>query len=241
MNKKLIAGLIIAAAGLLASCASIVPTGVIVEKNFDNKDFSAVNVSAAFEFTITQGADYSVLVQTDQALAENVEVTQSGATLNVGLKPFTIIGGWTSPKVIITMPTLTSLGASGASGGKVSGFTAAAAGLAIELSGASSLDLDGGALDSLTASVSGASDLQIKNLAATAASLSISGASKVTGEAGTVTLGTLALQLSGASQASLDVSGKITGSVTGASSLRYGLTPDTAGLQVSEASSAARR
>jgi hypothetical protein len=236
MKKQLSALLAIAVAGLLASCASIIPTGVTVEKDFGNKDFDRVNVSSAFEFAITRGDSYSVLVQADQALAENIAVDQSGATLNVYLKPLTLLGGWTSPKVIITMPYIAGLDASGASKGTVGGFTAAAAGLTLNLSGASKLDLDGGDLDHLSANVSGASDVRVKNLAAAAANLDISGASKFAGEAGTVTVGTLALQLSGASKVSLDVSGKITGSVSGASTLRYGLAPDLGGLTVTGAS-----
>lgn len=230
------------ALALLASCSLIVGSGSPVEKNFTNTDFTDVTVSSAFHCVITQGESYSVLVQVDQSVADKVEVIQTGTTLSVGFRPMTrFAGSIIESRVTITMPAINALGLSGASQGTVSGFSAAAKNLTLTVEGASGLEWTGGDLTNLTANISGASECQLSNLVATKATANVSGASSLRGAPGTVTIGTLSLDVSGASTAILDVSESVSGSVSGASTFRYGLAPGLSGLEISSASSSGPR
>ena len=211
---------------LLASCTMLLPSGIIVQKDFDNTAFTELEISSTFDCTITQGATWSVQVTVDQNVAESIEITQTDSTLSIGLKPMVGMSGAFSPmKVAITMPSLVSVTASGASKALCSGFNQASDSLAVDASGASTIGLDNGTIKTLNAEASGASAISLDSFTGNDISLTISGASRLSGKSGNVNFKNLVIAGSGASSVELDVSDSLSGELSGASSLHYGLSP----------------
>lgn len=180
-------------------------------------DFTAVEVSWAFEVKVTQSSSYSVVISADEKIFNNIEVTQNGFTLVIGLEPGTIDSSGLFRKVEITMPNLNKLILSGAARGTVEGFGSSTR-LILGLSGASSLEMTDinvgdveigvsgastliarGTADNLFASVYGKSNVYLSNFLVTNADVSVNGASGVT----------------------INLEGILNYAVTGASTLEY--------------------
>jgi hypothetical protein len=164
-------------------------------------------------------------------------VVKSGDILKIYTEGWSLSWWWGSytPKVTITMPVLKTLYLSGASSGTVTGFKSDN-GLMMTVSGASSLNLD---MDTglFKADISGASSVKGR-LTATDSDMVLSGASNLdlTGSGGDITLrcsgassaglryfktDNADVALSGASNGSIDVSGRLDVNLSGASDLNY--------------------
>ena len=222
-------------AGLLAGCTLVKGSGVIVTENMDFSDFTQVEVGYAFEVEIVQSDQFSVSITADDNLFEYIQVSQQDSALKIGVQSAVMFRSATY-RARVTMPQLSRLELSGATQGTVSGFESVED-LEIEVSGASSLELEKILAGDTTVDVSGASKV-IGEITAQDVDFDISGAS-------TVRLHGLAddiiLDLSGASHvemtdflvnsADVDFSGASSGTVhvdrsldvklSGASSLTY--------------------
>jgi hypothetical protein len=99
---------------LLASC-----TSVEIQETFT--DFDKVDVGPDFTVNISQGEEYSVVLNVPDNLVEFLEVGKEGNTLKIGLKEGGqgILG---RKQVEINMPELTGLNLSGSSDGTITGF-----------------------------------------------------------------------------------------------------------------------
>ena len=158
---------------------AVVGSGKLETREMDYSGFTRLDVGSAFEVDIARADSYRVSITADDNLFQYLDVKQRGETLHIGLKqPWRYVR--TTRKATITMPDLYGLELSGASRGKVSGF-----------SSSHSLELD----------VSGASSLEIDSLEAGDTKLDISGASKVTGSIETANC---EFNLSGASRVELE-------------------------------------
>lgn len=125
---------------LLAGCSAIFHTsgtGQIVEKTYDFKDFTNVEISNAYQYEITQSDNYSVVVSTPESLVDHLDIHISGNTLYIGMK-FVLFSS-SNLKITITMPQLSKLSVTGACDGTATGFDSNS-NLEIYLSGASRLD-----------------------------------------------------------------------------------------------------
>ena len=203
---------------LLAGCCAVpfrtqlATSGPLVTKDYDLSDFSAVAAGSAFEMEITRSDSYGVSVTVNQSLVESLEVSVSGNTLYISLKPNVGLTGAATMKAKVTMPELTGLDLSGASrttligfnSGKslkseVSGASTLRGGLtcgdaSFTVSGASKVNLNGSAQD-LNVEASGASTVDLSNFASQNTVVNASGASKVDVAAS----GSLDVEASGAS------------------------------------------
>jgi hypothetical protein len=125
---------------LLTGCSAIFHTsgtGQIVEKTYDFKDFTNVEISNAYQYEITQSDNYSVVVSTPESLVDHLDIHISGNTLYIGMK-FVLFSS-SNLKITITMPQLINLSVTGACDGTATGFDSNS-NLEIYLSGASRLD-----------------------------------------------------------------------------------------------------
>lgn len=207
---------------LLAGCTlpaarSILGSGKTVTLEFDFDDFTQVNVSNAFRVDITQADGYSIQVEVDDNLEPYLEVKRVGDELQIGLKPrLNILFGNTTLRAWVTMPQLTGLEVSGASRCDIAGFESdkrlnlEASGAStvrgditsgtarIEASGASTVELTGAGSD-LDAIASGASTLRLDDFVVLDARADASGASRIT----------------------VNLSGTLDATASGASSVRY--------------------
>jgi hypothetical protein len=198
------------------SCGnSITGSGRIVTRRFSLSPFTGVDAESAFEVHVRIGEVQSVVVRLDSTLADGLDVRVSARELHVGLRPHISIGN-AKLQADVVMTKLTGVRAGGAS--KVlldqtvdcdridinlsgaSRFEGGlqAGGVFMDLTGASQLDLHGvGAR--VTVKASGASQLHLQDLH----------------------VGTLSINLSGASQAQVSVQDTIAADLSGASQLTY--------------------
>jgi hypothetical protein len=210
--------------------------GIAAGKEFSVQGFSGVDVSSAIGFEITQSGSYSVKATGDQKLVERLKVEVSGKTLKVGL-------GWLGfthcpdgeIKVLITMPELRKLTASGAATGSATGFKSDHD-LDLELSGASHAEIDIEAGKTLIA-ISGAGRIG-GNLKAQDTGLKLSGAGRclLKGTGADVRVDSsgasradlsgfqarnVDAHISGAGRAMVNVDGTLSADLSGASLLEY--------------------
>lgn len=233
IRRILVLGLLLA---LLASCVPI-PTRVVrgsgdtVTVEVNATDFDEVSAGYAFEVDITQGDDYQVLVTVDQNLEEYLRVGKQGSRLNIQLDPaYNYVNS--TLRAEITMPTLVGLELSGACQGSIDGFDATDR-FDVEISGASTLRGDITTGD-VTMNVSGASRAELEG-SGQDLRLEASGASHVT--MGDFTVRNADVEVSGASSAVVNVSGRLDAEATGASSVRYRGDPELGNIQASGAGS----
>jgi hypothetical protein len=176
-----------------------------------------------------------VAVKTSDNLFDYVDISVTGDTLHIRLRPF-INFRFAQFHATVALPDLKVVDITGASYGAVSGFNSAGA-VEVKVSGASRLDLSSLNSTDLLTEVSGASRLT-GSLEAQKADFEVSGASTVelsgatenvrmeVSGASTARMDSLKttnadITLSGASNATINVTGKLDLQVSGASRLVY--------------------
>jgi hypothetical protein len=243
--------------GLLLSVISLGFTGCSYAsassdtRTYDVTGFTGVKVNSAFKVYVTRGEAYSVVVTAPRL--EDVRVEKDGTTLrvsregNLWFTPFQ-----PAPKVEITMPQLTSLELSGASTGTVKGFESNSP-LAITISGASKLTVEETSAGDLTLKVSGASRLDGEIKCYGRADFEVNGASTVNLDgfvqnvkanasgASRLNLGNyyakdVDIIISGASNGTVNLTGRLDADISGASNLGWRGSPTMGNIETSGAS-----
>jgi ElaB/YqjD/DUF883 family membrane-anchored ribosome-binding protein len=231
------------------ACECSVETGSVVTKKMDMTDFTNVEVGHAFKVDITRSDSYSVNITASENLFDCMDVTKSGSTLKISLKPLRFQARPTL-EARITMPSLSKLRLAGATRGKVRGFSSQE-NFDLMLSGGSTLDIDMETGDTRF-EISGASRL-CGNIKAGDAEFVLSGASQAAlkGSADKVVLSAwgaskldladfalhdTAVHLKGASQAAVNVNGRLDLDLSGCSRLKYKGNPTIHEVSVSGAS-----
>lgn len=202
----------------LAGCNTIqlmTGSGNVVTREFDFSDFDEVDISHAFQGTITQGDSYSIVVRIDDNLEDSLRVEQQGGRVSIGLGQLTT-GVNATLEYEITMPSLTALRVSGAGQARLTGFNSGDA-FSADASGASRIEGDVTSGD-LTAGASGASTITLTgsggNVRADA-----SGASTI--DLAAFTTADANVSASGASNVTVNTSGRLDADASGASSVHY--------------------
>jgi ribosomal protein L40E len=194
----------------------IVGSGHPVTQNQPFSNFTSVSVSSGFEFAITQSSFFIVKTTTDDNIQKYLQISKSGDTLSVELKPgYSITTSTLS--VEISMPTLSRLELSGGSKGNATGFVSTN-NFEIDASGGSRVQMQGQAND-LTVNVSGGSQLNLSNFAVRNASV----------------------DLSGGSQAEIHPRGRIDANLSGGSHLFYSGNPTLGNINISGGATIERR
>ncbi|MBN2238826.1 MAG: DUF2807 domain-containing protein [Dehalococcoidales bacterium] len=210
--------LIMLASLVLPGCSESTGEGEVITEKKSVTAFDILDIGSAFELVITRAETYDVTISADEDLIDYIEVTQTGNRLKVYLSPhhsftdFTL--GDRMLKAEIMMPSLKGLEVSGACNGKVTGFRAMDD-LALVVSGATQVDLDGNDIGNITGEVSGASRIT-GNLTAKNVALSVAGASSLELYGSGISLN---LDVSGASRADMSrfKAGAVGAKVSGAS------------------------
>ncbi|UCC16257.1 MAG: DUF2807 domain-containing protein [Dehalococcoidales bacterium] len=182
-------------------------------KNFDIADFSTIHISGIFDVEITQSDTFKVSVDANHNFFRNLDVSKEGDTLRVRHSRHI---GWRAalvkPGVEITLPALTELRLSGATGVRISGFNSSES-FKLDMSSASSLDGDISA-GNADFDVSGASRIRLYGSSRDAV-IRASGANRI--DLHEFTIVNAAVKLSGASRLSANVSGRLDARLSGAS------------------------
>lgn len=151
---------------------------VTLDKSFS--DFTAIDAGWGFEVTITKSDTYSVSITVDDNMIDNIQVSKSGSTLNIDLKP----GSYNrvTLKANINLPLLRELQLSGGSHGFVNGFDVPpyySGDFILGLSGGSHAEMEGSA-NKISVEASGGSHLDLTDFPVHNAYLDLSGGSHAT-------------------------------------------------------------
>jgi hypothetical protein len=231
----LVLAVIISTPVITAGCAVVTGSGEVVTREFSYTDFTRLEVDYAFNAEITQADSYLIKISLDDNLFEYLVIEQSGDTLQITMQPGNIYSK-TQQRAVITLPDLERLELSGASKAAVSGFTSSHD-LQIKISGASQMDISDVVSGNAFLDLSGASNIEgtftVKDIvlevsgnstvslagSAENISLTASGASQV--DLAALKINNAWFDLSGASQATVNASGQLSGDLSGASLLEY--------------------
>ena len=252
MKKAILRGaliMILITGVLLAGCTAAIiskEVGPTVTMHYVFTDFTRIEIGYAFELEVTPADTYTVQIKASESILDRIEVNQTGDKLEIGMdNPF--IHTYRSPRVKITMPELKGLYLSGASEGNVTGFRSSH-NLELTLSGASELDMDM-ETGAFVCEMSGSSDVS-GYLKAISCDIDLSGASwiELSGSGGNIrleasgaseidladfTVNDADIKFSGASDASLHISGRLDIDLSSGSTLEYSGNPTLGGFGLS--------
>ena len=187
--------------------------GPMRTQTYDHANFNGVEVGHAFRVEIEHADSYSISITAPENLFSVIQVSQIGETLKIGLtSPVPVRGA----KAEITMPDLRALNLSGATKGTITGFSSSSD-LDLELSGASNLEGDIQAGDAVIR-LSGASKAVLEG-SAKDIDINVSGASRV--DLSRFPVNDVQIQLSGASNSTVNLNGRLDADLSGASKLSY--------------------
>jgi hypothetical protein len=213
---------------------SIEANKVLEMRSYPYSNFNKIKLSSAFEAELTRGNEFKVVIETSENVFPQIEAQVENGELQLSLKKG--INHIEKLKAYITLPHLISADLSGASSlHSKSQFTEKL--MEIEMSGASSMNLLAD-VDQLDVDISGASDVELKGKGQYF-ELESSGASEANFESFVVKQ--ITVDLSGASNCTINVLERIEGEISGASDLIYLGNPSTVNIEKSGASSVHRR
>jgi hypothetical protein len=240
----------------LVSCSNDAKEVTMATKDFDLKSFTKIDVGGAFEVEITRGDAFKVSVSADDF--PHIRVEKSDDTLIIRRQGIEWFAPFHSrPTATVTLPFLTDLNISGASQVKFQNFQSdadlkltlsgashveavsiSAGGLELKVTGASSLTGDIKATKDAKLEASGASRIELTGTAANTV-IKVNGASKA--ELSQFPAQNADLEISGASNASINLNGRLDADISGASNLLWSGNPVMGDIQTSGASSLRRK
>jgi hypothetical protein len=225
---SLVLGPLISACGRVGS--SLNGSGKIVDQPIFITGFTMVSAKGSFPVEINLSDQPSVTVSTDDNLIQRVIVVLSGETLLISIQaPGSFFP--TSLKIVINMPRIYGLILNDGARASLSGFKSTY-NFNLDMGGSSTLSgyLDAGNVDF---NVGGASQVNLKG-SALSLDLVASKASKLDLSAFSANSGTV--QLSDASEATVDIQGRLTAKLLGASKLYYLGSPVLSDTSISQGS-----
>jgi hypothetical protein len=205
----------------------------LVEKRPADSPFTAIEIQAPLEATITIGETAGLELTGDDNLLPLIETSIADGKLTVKVKDNTSISNKLPLRMAIVTANLESLAARGAATARISGplesesLTAAA-------HGASTVVAERVVVSKLVASAHGASRVQISGKA-TDAQFEAVGASTL--EAGACQVNQATVQAAGASTIKLQASSAVSGSASGASTIAVSGQPKTRAVKTTGVSS----
>lgn len=215
---------------------TLVGSGKHVTKDFKLADFTSVDVSGAFQVEVSQADSFGINVTADDNILEFVKAVKEGSTLRISIDARQKQVQATLLKAAIAMPTVEGVSLTGACQGTLKGFKSTKH-FQAKLTGASTLE---GKIEAakVELDVMGASEVTLQGSGENA-TLSAGGASKLF--LADFALDSTAVNLTGASTATVHVKGKLDYVLSGASQLEYRGNPTIGKSETSGVSSASSR
>jgi len=229
-----IKGVVIVTIAVITSLVlSIASCGPISTRTYDFTDFTKVEIGSSFRFEVVQSDSYDVSITAPETLFSLVQVSKDGDTLRVfqtgGMPPM-------GTHVKIMMPDLVAAKLSGSVKGSIKGFSSSHD-FNLDVSGASNVSVSIVAGDA-TLKVSGASKVQLDGSAKDIA-VDVSGAS--TFNLSGFAVNDAKIVVSGASNAAINVMGRLDADLSGASKLSYIGEPTMGDISTSGASTISKK
>jgi hypothetical protein len=219
---------------LLGECSptseTIVGSGNFVTQQKDFSDFSAIEVTSAFEVEISQSSFYSISVTADDNVIDYIQVSKTGNILTVGMQEGFYQS--TTLQVEIEMPEIDSLKLSGATVGMIEDFSSSEP-FFVELSGASILKMVDMDVGDFEVELHGASILTAEGSGNDLFSI-VKAASKL--DLTNFPVSNSNLAVSDASQATVNLDGTLDAVVSGASTVYYIGEPTMGNIDISDSS-----
>lgn len=217
------------------SSSALAGSGNVITETRDFQDFDQIEISSAFKVEIVQSDAFNTQITADDNVMERIVTSQVGNTLRISLDN---VGFWNRPtlEARIALPDLSAVRLSGATKGTIVGFKSTDD-LTLELSGASTLN---GEIESGDTRIrtSGASKLSLVG-AGDSADLAASGASTMAMEG--FQIRDAKVKASGASNTTVNVTGRLDAEASGASRISYVGNPVIGSLNSDRASTIGRR
>ncbi len=203
--------------GLLPSLSGeIVGSGNLKTEVMEFSDFSALDIGYGFEVKVTKSSSYSVSITGDRNVFNRVVVSKSGDSLRIGLKPGIVYRRLTL-RAEISMPELIDFEASGGAHGTVEGFSSSNK-FILELSGGSEIKMTDMVFEELDADLSGGSSIEIDG---EATDLTLEASSGSSFELGGLQVHDANINLSGGSHGTIMLDGRLDANLSGGSRLEY--------------------
>jgi hypothetical protein len=194
----------------------IVGSGNLVMEDLDFTDFSVVRVESGFDVEITQSSAYQVSITVDDNVMKRIQASKTGDTLTIGIKTGSILQSVTL-KAKIATPELERLEFSGGTQGTVDGFSSSNK-FNIDLSGGSQLDMDDISLGDIDIELSGGSTIEIEG---EADDMIISASDGSSLRLSDFQVKDANVELDGGSNATINLDGKLDADLSGGSTLLY--------------------
>jgi Putative auto-transporter adhesin, head GIN domain len=238
--------------------AEVAGSGRVVTKELQFTDFTTVHIGSAFQARITHSSSYRVSVTMDDNLFDYLQVSKEGGALVIGLKPgYEYHYQSLTLRTEIQFPDLNELQMGGATRGTVQGFSSSHK-FALLLSGASSVEIADTSAGDIEIDISGASRLSGSMTAIGEVRFTVSGAGAATlgGKANNLlivgsgashvdlsdfTVHDARVNLSGASQATINLDGRLDADLSGASTLLYIGNPTLGDISVTGGSTISKK
>ncbi len=203
----------------------ITPSKTVISENRNVSGFTAIEFSTFGKVNIMQGDTESLNISGPDNIVPEITTTVSNGTLVIDTKDNLTVTGFSSDNVLtftIVAKDLSSLSVSGA--GDVQVETLSTPKMSINMSGAGRVTQNQITTDNLTIDISGLGGIDI-NGQATQATIDISGAGSV--NAADLQVQTATVTLSGLGNATLWVTGQLSGDISGAGNVSYYGNPQT--------------
>jgi len=219
-TKTITATIILICIIIMNACDSVkdvIPSENVITQEYTFSEYENIETESAFTIYLNfSDTEESIVVESNENLFQYIEVTKSSDNLKIGFRENISIKGSATLKAYITTKNIKGFSASGASRFIVDDAIETDD-VTVFLSGASQFS---GELfvESLIADLSGASSMDLEGETASC-NITASGASSVGNF--DFSTGYLKVNLSGASSASLTVTGEMDVSASGASTVRY--------------------
>jgi hypothetical protein len=146
---------------------------------FDFTNFSEISVPTVFKVTVVQGSEFLVQATVDSDIVNRIDITQTGARLNIALLQGQGDNNIETLEALVTMPVLDRIDLTGVVNATVQDFNQSQ--MTVNVGGVSRLEGSALTIGNLTANVSGVSQLNLGNIRPlTSANIDISGVSLAT-------------------------------------------------------------
>ena len=151
-------------------------SGNRIERSFDLRDFTEIEVTGGWQIAVTQGDSYGVTVTADEALMEHIIVEREGDALRVGADRWR----WSNEgrlRLEVTTPQLSRINVDGGADVRLSGLRTDS--LRIDIDGAGNITATDTQVERLEIEVDGAANVDFVESAVVNADIRMSGAGNV--------------------------------------------------------------
>lgn len=165
--------------GFYISARGIVPSKKIItiEKTFSSFDEVSISSAISATYVQTSGSNYKVTVSAPENVIDCVGVVQDKNEIKIGMMRKSSFDGNPNVKVIIYSPALSEVEVCGASSFRASSMSLPGRKIDIEVSGASSVNVDRITGTKIDVEASGASKVRLGNVASQSLDVEVLGAS----------------------------------------------------------------